>query len=869
MGPQSFGGPPGAPGPGGPGGPRMPPGAPGGPPPQWGSGGASDRSSYPSGPYGQPSWMRPGMRPPFARPGGPDSPGGVMRPSGPMARPGFPRGSLRNDLQYPPGSVEATLPLMMKRRKYTKVEVQPCDGWRLVMALRSGLLMESTWALDTLNILLFDDYAVSFFGLGNMPGLLEALLEHWRASLIAMFGISEDLEATTEKMAEKRTRKRSHVLASAKSKKWFEESRNDLALHLESSRMLDQADEMGDSIDEALGRVTNLNPKDKVTVLTTKESYTKRPRFAEEDIEMVDKDDTLFVHGDGKGWDTEGALMAQGSTHWDNGGGNSSDHIVTHFGADLDLVPFVRLLKDLRPKLKQEQDRIADEKGANNNSNATDVKILSKNYKNNNNKQQVASSDNKVLPKVNGEIKVEEIETASKDTTTKKQQKQSDNNNSSESKGGDQPDDADQNHPTEDIIEKIARLTGITFRDPDVIRQRWKEEALEDENYVRDEPSLHLVTEANDSLGKRAATVSNILRNLSFVPGNEYELSRSAPFLAICGRLLLLNHWHPPRNAKKKNYDRGEEEETIESCTSLTGDDEWWWEYLHIIRENVMVALSNISGSLELKDFNEDISRPIFNGLLEWAVSTSAYAQDPFPNVGPNSPISPQGLAIETLCKLCLHETNVDLMLTTPPYRRIEKLTLMLAKKLNRYENQVLREFSINLLYYLSAADSGVARTIATSDLTIGLLLGFIEQAEQNAMVIAQKHGVNALRDNPDSMGTSLDMMRRAASTLSNISRHPDNIALFMRHEQRLLDMVMSQILDQGVASILSHVLYNIGLYSNKRLALALQQKKSEAAAVAAAAAGNSSSTTSTSATSSTSTTTKASATTPSISTTS
>merc|ERR1712073_263575 len=172
------------------------------------------------------------------------------------------------------------------------------------------------------------------------------------------------------------------------------------------------------------------------------------------------------------------------------------------------------------------------------------------------------------------------------------------------------------------------------------------------------------------------------------------------------------------------------------------------------------------------------------------------------------------------------------------------------------------REFSINLLCYLSAADSGVARTIATSDLTIGLLLGFIEQAEQNAMVIAQKHGVNALRDNPDSMGTSLDMMRRAASTLSNISRHPDNIALFMRHEQRLLDMVMSQILDQGVASILSHVLYNIGLYSNKRLALALQQKKSEAAA---AAAGNSSSTPSTSATSSTSTTTKASATTPSI----
>ena len=778
--------------------------------------------------------MRPGMRPPYPRPQD-------MRPSGPMGpRPGYPGGrGLRNDLQYPQGSVEATLPLMMKRRKYTKVEVQPVDGWRLVMALRSGLLMESTWALDVLNVLLYDDYAVSYFGLGNMPGLLEALLEHWRASLIAMFGITEDLEASTDKVAEKRSRKRSRVLECAKSKKWFESK--DMALHLESSRILEESssynkgalsldDENEDIhnedfnlIDEALGRVRSVNPKDKITVLTCKQSYTKRPRFADEDVEEVDRQDALFVRDDGpRDWDGEGQLMAQGSTHWDNGGGNSTDHIVTHFGADLGLAPFVRLLKDLGPKLKKEQPD--DQQSAANAANV--VKTTKKGgspTKNNNNtkstrssrsssklEQASASENQQQQPKVNGEIKVEATEESETADTS---------DSSINKKGVSKADELlETNEPQEDIIDKIKRLTGITIRDPDMVRQRWKEEALEDENYVRDEPSLHLVSEANDNLGKRAATVSNILRNLSFVPGNEYELSRCAPFLAICGRLLLFKHWHPPRNAKKKNYDRGEEEETIESCTSLTGDDEWWWDYLHIIRENVMVALSNISGSLELKDYDEDISRPIFNGLLEWAVSTAAYAQDPFPNVGPNSPISPQGLAIETLCKLCLHEHNVDLLLSTPPYRRIEKLTLMLAKKLNRYENQVLREFSINLLYYLSAACSGVARTIATSDLTIGLLLGFIEQAEQNAMVIAQKHGVNALRDNPDSMGTSLDMMRRAASTLSNISRHPDNICLFMRHEQRLLDLVMSQILDQGVASILSHVLFNIGLYSNERL---------------------------------------------------
>jgi len=727
---------------------------------------------------------RGGMRPPYRPQGPPGAPGGpsVGPPGmmGPGRQPYPGRGSRNFEFSYPPGSVEATQPLMMKRRKYTKVDVQPVDGWRLVMALRSGLLMESTWALDVINILLFDDYTVSYFGLGNMPGLLEALLEHWRASLIAMFGVCEDLEVSTEKAVGRRTRKRQRILDCAKSKKWYEPGLDfELQKTATGSSMGRLAHEDGleeADIDTALGRVpSDLDLNDKSTVLVNKTSYTKRPRFSDEDVEVIDRDETLFVNDDERDWD-DGVLMTEGVALWENGGGRSTDHIATHFASDLGLVPFVKLLKELGSQLKKEP------------SEESETKSKSKPKENG-----IADP-----APATGKIKSEPVE--------------------------------DGEEPKEDIIDKIKRLTGISIRDPDLVRQRWKEELLEDENFVRDEPSLHLVSEANDSIGRRAVCLSTIFRNLSFVPGNEYELSQNGPFLAICGRLLLLKHWHPPRNAKKKNYDRGEDEETIESCTSLTGDDEWWWDYLHVIRENVMVALSNISGSLHLYQYGEDIARPIFHGLLEWAVSTSAYAQDPFPNVGPHSPISPQGLAIETLCKLCLHEANVDLMLTTPPYRRIEKLTLLLARKLNRYENQVLREFSINLLYYLSAADTGVARTIATSDLTIGLLLGFIEQAEQNAMVIAQKHGVNALRDNPDSMGTSLDMMRRAGSTLSNLSRHPDNIALFMRHEQRLLDLVMSQILDQGVASILSHVLFNIGLHSNERMKKTVNKADASAA---------------------------------------
>ena len=63
------------------------------------------------------------------------------------------------------------------------------------MALRSGLLMETTWALDTLNILLYDDNSVAYFGLGNMPGkscpILFLLVQHhpltkWPFSVLSL-----------------------------------------------------------------------------------------------------------------------------------------------------------------------------------------------------------------------------------------------------------------------------------------------------------------------------------------------------------------------------------------------------------------------------------------------------------------------------------------------------------------------------------------------------------------------------------------------------------------------------------------------------------------------------------------------------------
>jgi AT-rich interactive domain-containing protein 1 len=93
---------------------------------------------------------------------------------------------------FPPDSVEAALPVLYKRRRMGKADVAPVDAWRIMMSLRSGLLAESCWALDVLNVLLFDDQSVAYFGLANLPGLLDLLLEHLRKSLADMFDENDD-----------------------------------------------------------------------------------------------------------------------------------------------------------------------------------------------------------------------------------------------------------------------------------------------------------------------------------------------------------------------------------------------------------------------------------------------------------------------------------------------------------------------------------------------------------------------------------------------------------------------------------------------------------------------------------------------------
>lgn len=119
---------------------------------------------------------------------------------------------------------------------------------------------------------------------------------------------------------------------------------------------------------------------------------------------------------------------------------------------------------------------------------------------------------------------------------------------------------------------------------------------LEDEPRSRDETPLCTITHWQDSLAKRCICVSNIVRSLSFVPGNDTEMSKHPGLVLILGKLILLHHEHPERKRAPQTYEKEEEEDKGVACSK----DEWWWDCLEVLRDNTLVTLANISGQLDL-----------------------------------------------------------------------------------------------------------------------------------------------------------------------------------------------------------------------------------------------------------------------------
>ncbi|KAM4693869.1 AT-rich interactive domain-containing protein 1B isoform 6-T6 [Discoglossus pictus] len=654
---------------------------------------------------------------------------------------------VRREITFPPGSVEATPPILKPRRKITSKDIVTPEAWRAMMSLKSGLLAESTWALDTINILLYDDSTVATFNLSQLSGFLELLVEYFRKCLIDIFGILKENE-----VGEPVKKALEHYTEDAEGAITAEE---EAAMNF-GDEDEEEDEEENDGEDGEKDKLNREQDKDGIKAeqnngsLETSEEPSERPKqsskFDKLPIKVVKKSNLFVIdRSDRLGRVQE---FTSGLLHWQLGGGDTTEHIQTHFESKME-IPTRRRAPSFQssPSKKKKEFELTVpgdcEDPSEKNITATIDDVL--------------SARPGALP--------EDSSNPSFQTASSKL-------------------------PLG--IHEAKSHRNITL--------------LEDEPRSRDETPLCTIAQWQDSLAKRCICVSNIIRSLSFVPGNDAEMSKHPGLVLILGKLILLHHEHPERKRAPQTYEKEDDEDKGISCSK----EEWWWDCLEVLRENTLVTLANISGQLDLSAFTESICLPILDGLLHWMVCPSAEAQDPLPTVGPNSVLSPQRLVLETLCKLSIQDNNVDLILATPPFSRQEKLYATLVRYVGERKNPVCREMSVALLSNLAQGDTLVARAIAVQKGSIGNLISFLEDGVTMAQYQQSQHNLMHMQP-PHLEPPSVDMMCRAAKALLAMAKVEENRSDFLLHENRLLDISISTVLNSMVASVICDVLFQIG----------------------------------------------------------
>lgn len=617
------------------------------------------------------------------------------------------------------------------------------------MSLKSGLLSEATWALDTLNILLYDDSTVTYFMLTQLPGLLDNLIDHFRRYLIEIFDTFAESEISLGL----------EVVQQDKEKEYAKRS---------------SAEELELKIEEI-----NRNARRSFTSVLVGSTFD----FSKEGFQS-------------------------GASDWLMGGGDATVHIQTHMGSmpgdDVKSSEMKRgkEINNETPVKNETCDAKLSELSKVNEKSVTFCEDLfcsgSKECRTNYEEQNVSTFPVfKEDPDSKSEVAVKMEESSTKTVETKKSEdtkpeelfttrlkKELDLDFDSETEDS----ESDRYIQTE-VVSKIN-----VKRDP----------IIEEQSCGKEDAPLCLRTETQDAVSRRCLCVSNILRGLSFVPGNDAEMSRHAGLLLIAGRLLLLHHKHAKRVPYRHSYLQDEIE--LE-CPSDDRQD-WWWYCLEGLRENALVISSNIAGQLDLSLYPEAISIPLLDGLLHWFVCPSAAAQDPMPTATPGTSLSPRQLSLEALAKLSILESNVDLILSSPPFTRVEELFAMLVRLVGERGNPVTRELALVLLSNLAQGENSFVG-FGDSKACISMLLEFIEDAATSMSAYSSGSGLAQAGFHSENFcGTSVDMLRRAASTLVCLARIRSNRALFLPFQQRVLRLAIMRILDNMVTGQLAEILF-------------------------------------------------------------
>ena len=597
---------------------------------------------------------------------------------------------------FPVDSIEATQVNEVKKRKITSKDITPLDPWKLYLCLKSGLLSESTWALDALNIALFDDNTLPYFHLKHFPGLLKILLQYYVKCLKELFK---------------------------------EEFEDDVLLNsLNFDENINQIDENDEQM--VANRTINSVRRD------------------ENDTDSDDDDDDECRVEDNKVFklafnDKE---MNKFCSYYKTGSMSRNDS---------------------RSSLQL-------------NSYCNRVVEKYSNSKRNRHKKQKIEDSSYLKTHLNSNdelIKMEKIFFGQKYFEQKHQQSANSSN------------------------ERSSSSNLLMFE-------------KEEQAIIEEECLFKILSQKEEELMQRCMCISTIIRNLTFVPGNDVEMCKNTAFIATIGQLLKFKHKH---NFKNHN----ENQENVEKPLEL--NNEWWWECAYLIRENTLVTVSNIASALNLNNYNENIIKLFVDGLIHWCICKSSDTIDTLSTLSDTSTISAQRLAVESLSKMTIFDVNIDLVLATVSNFELDSFFNVLSELLIRRDEQTLREFSIVLLTSIAKCDQLSTKLITKY---FSLLITFLEDFEEQARVLYSHHHHHQHHHysssnhentslNEDNLGTTVDMLLRCASCLVHLALVPDNVPTINKYQERLLDLSTSQYIDFHVSKKVAEVLYHCSNVNN------------------------------------------------------
>ncbi|CAF0919497.1 unnamed protein product [Rotaria sp. Silwood1] len=697
---------------------------------------------------------------------------------------------------FPSNSVEATtLSSKIKRKKLTAKDVTPVDPWKLMMSLRGGLLAETTWALDTINIMLTDDQTHTYFRLKQMPGLLQAIVDIYVKCLTQLFDEFKSSPSNIENQQPllKDLNGSSHLTCTT-IKKHEHKQQESIIYRVESNSLNKYRRKYNKEQSVVYDRVYDEQGNEKNDPTNV--------------LDLQNTDDLCYIrtHFD--------PLRLDDTFYEELYYGHHTDNLLdNHISNDNEQESIKKSQISSRKRIK-----ISDDDNDITINEITTLDNSKRRRYNSDSLTEISDSNKEFLERYKRKFEYDEHQTYELYSGICSSSSSS-SSSSSLSINKSNHKDFDSCTSSNDQQENVSSL--FTYH------------------------SL-----AYDQICARCTCVSSILRNLSFILGNDIELVKCKTLIGLLARLLLLRHGinHNHMSDNQLSPDETVNPNQLKTDEQKCSPSFSWAECVLNVRENTLVTLANIAGALVLDTFDSDLLYTLIDGLLHWSTCYSGEAIDSLHS----SLLSAQRLAIEILTKLSVHEMNMDFILATPPFYRIVSLFHVLTDwlivddinggisnwhppsltssthyytNMSRPTSHIQREFAIVLLNALIRCDTLASSVIARIPYAISLLLNFLEDYEMKTNELMVRYGpdyVIRLTTQPSNIQhaeqilfTTGDMLKRAATCLLSIVSYTDNIKMVKRYEDRILNLSTSHVIDSNVGRVLTDVLHYCSLHNS------------------------------------------------------